>query len=293
MKAQPHPQARSLVPLAVMLAVCIVFFGAAGALQAHTIDKHFPVQPHPVISVHNLRGTIVVKAWDKPEVYVTANHPSPKVEVEAEQNANRIELTTHILSEDTAPEELQADYEVMVPEETELQIHDDSGLVTIVRVIGDLTVETIGAGISIVDTGGSLTVRTVDGAFDCLRCGGRIEIFSIGGDMKLLENRSSAVYLQTTSGSILFDGDFLTNGTYTLKNATGNTDVRFLPSDSIDLTAISLQGKVNSEFNLTPPAHPTHNAPRRASSLFGKVNSGMARVELTSLSGTINIRKRE
>ena len=87
--------------------------------------------------------------------------------------------------------------------------------------------------------------------------------------------------------------DFLPNGLYVMKNYSGVIEVRFSPADSFDLSATSLQGRVFNEANLIPPAHNTHTSPRFARSLFGSVNQGRAKVEVTSFSGTINIRKRE
>ncbi len=48
------------------------------------------------------------------------------------------------------------------------------------------------------------------------------------------------------------------------------------------------------QANLKPDPHgKTHASPRFAKGLFGTVNEGHAKVELSSFSGTIKIRKRE
>lgn len=274
-------------------AIAAVMFGAAPA-SAHRIEKHFSVEDHPVIVLHNSSGTVVIHSWQKPEVQVVADHASPKVEVDAEQKGNLVELKTHVLSEDLSPDDLKADYEVTVPEEAELQIHNDSGSVRVERVFGDLMFETVAADVNLERTAGNLVIKTVGGPFTCEQCAGRIEANSISGPVNLIRTESSNIRAQTSSGDILLDSDLRPNGIYYLKTYSGGILVRFSPDDSFDLSATSIYGKVENEANLKPPAHDTrHPSQRFARSLFGTYNDGKARVELSSFSGTIQIRKRE
>jgi DUF4097 and DUF4098 domain-containing protein YvlB len=259
--------------------------------SAHQLEKHFSVQPRAVITIHNPNGKILVKAWTKHEVMVIATHVSDKVEVDAEQTGNRVDLRTQQLGDSVAPDDLRADYDVSVPEDAELQIHDDSGEVSVANVLGDMNVETVAAGVALADAAGYLTVKTVDGSFQCTRCAGRLEVSSISGSFRLLDVRSYHVRAQTSTGNILFDGEFLPNGMYRLKNYSGVIEVRFSPGDSFDLNATSLKGTVNNEAKLTPPAHPQHLSSKFGYAL-GTFNAGRAKVELTSFDGTINVRKR-
>src|SRR2546422_1092788 len=117
--------------------------------SAHRIEKRFPVTGRPVITVHNANGRIEVKSWKKPEVVVVGNHASDRVEVDTEQAGTRIEVTTHVLTTNVQPSELQADYQITVPEESELQVHTDSGLVIVERVYGEMTFDTVAADIQL------------------------------------------------------------------------------------------------------------------------------------------------
>src|SRR6202041_1820622 len=82
-------------------------------------EQHFKVQAHPVITLHNPNGTITVKAWTKAEVMVISNRASDDVEVDAEQMGNRVDVSTHAASDNVAPEDLRADYQINVPEDAE------------------------------------------------------------------------------------------------------------------------------------------------------------------------------
>jgi DUF4097 and DUF4098 domain-containing protein YvlB len=265
---------------------------SAGPIRAQRTEKHFKVDERPVITVHNPNGTITIKAWTKSEVMVTASQATGQVEVDAEQTGNRVDIMTRQLA-DAGPEDFRADYEIRVPQDAELQIHDDSGAVSVANVLGDMNVETVAAGVDLEDAAGYLTVKTVGGSFQCLRCAGRLEVSSISGNFRFVDIRSYNLRAQTSTGNILFSGEFLPNGMYRMKNYSGVIEVRFSPGDSFDLSATSLKGKVNNEAKLTPPAHQERLLSRFGNSLFGTFNSGRAKVELSSFDGTINILKRD
>jgi DUF4097 and DUF4098 domain-containing protein YvlB len=261
------------------------------AASADRLERHFKVEAHPVITIHNPNGTVTVRAWTKSDVMVVAKRATTEVEVDAEQTGNRVDVQTRQVADTASPDDLRTDFEISVPEDAELQIHNDSGGVNVSNVLGDMNVETIAAGVDLEDTAGYLTVKTVGGAFQCLRCAGRLEVTSISGNFKLIDLKSVYVRAQTSEGNILFNGSFLPNATYVLKNYSGAIEVRFSPGDSFDLSATSLKGKVHNEANLTPSSH-HHFVPRFGNALFGSYNSGRARVELNSFDGTINILKR-
>jgi len=281
---RPWAAAGLLVPGLMLL--------AARPASADRLTQHFKVDAHPVITIHNPNGTVTVRAWTKSEVMVVANRATNQVEVDAEQTENRIDILTRQVSGTANPDELRTDYEISVPEDAELEIHDDAGGVNVSNVLGDMNVETIAAGVDLEDSAGYLTVKTVGGAFQCVRCAGRLEVSSISGSFKLIDMRSYNVRAQTSTGNILFTGSFLPNANYRLKNYSGVIEVRFMPGDSFDLSATSLKGKVNNEAKLTPSSK-HHFMPRFGNALFGTFNSGRAKVELSSFDGTINILKRD
>jgi DUF4097 and DUF4098 domain-containing protein YvlB len=270
----------------------LLLLSAASASAGDRITQHFRVDPHPVVAIHNPNGTVTVRAWTKSEVMIVAVRATTQVEVDATQSGNRIDVLTHPLSDMAPPADLRSDLEISVPQDAELQIHDDAGGVNVSNVLGDMNVETIAAGVDLEDAAGYLTVKTVDGSFQCVRCTGRIEVSSISGNFRFIDIRSPYVRAQTSTGNILFNGEFLPNATYRLKNYSGVIEVRFSPGDSFDLSASSIKGKVHNEARLDPPSH-HHFLPRLGTALFGTLNSGRASVQLSSFDGTINILKRD
>jgi DUF4097 and DUF4098 domain-containing protein YvlB len=278
---------------ALLLMPALVAFAAVPA-SARRIEKHFKVDARPVVTIHNPSGTVTVKAWTKSEVLVTADLASSQVDLGAEQNGNRVDVTTRPTSDSVAPDDLQADFQINVPQDAELQIHNDAGGVSVANVLGDMNVETVAAGVDLQDVAGYLTIKTVGGSFACLRCVGRIEANSISGNFRFVDTRSKHIHAQTSTGNILFSGEYFPDGEYRLRNYSGVIELRFSPGDSFDLSATSLKGKVNNQAKLIPPSHSFHSSSRDGNALFGTFNTaGHARVELTSFDGTINIVKRD
>ena len=261
----------------------------------HRLDKRFAVNGRAMVTLRNALGTIVVKSWQRMEVEILANHASEGVAVDATQTGNRIELVTHVLRDDVSPQDLQANYEIFVPEETELEIKNDSGSVSVAQVYADVSVDTVLAKVDLTDVSGDLTVHTVDGSFTCTRCVGRIEFISTSGGARFLQPTSRSLHAQTFSGSLFYDGQFAPNGYYKLTTTSGPIEVSLSDKDSVKLSAHSRQGSVENQANLKPDSHPFRllGGGKGSSSLVGTTGTGLARVELTSFSGNIVIRKRE
>ncbi len=277
----------------VMTAAAALVFVAAPAASAHRIEKHFAVGERPVIMVRNSHGRVEIQSWKKPEVVVVGNHNSNKVEVDTEQAGNRIEVTTHVLGENVNPSDVQADYRITVPEESELHVRTDLGEIMVARVFGDMTFDTVAADVQLQEVAGYMVVKTVGGSVLCARCAGRIEVRSISGNVRFVQPQMDNVRVETTSGNIYYDGDFHRWGIYSLKTGNGLLEVRFSDTDSFDLTAATVNGTIENQAKIKPHAHERRSPSRFGTSLVGTFNDGHARVELSSFSGTIRILKRD
>src|SRR5271169_6842256 len=107
----------------------------SAASAGDRIERHFKVDAHPVITIHDPNGTVTVRAWTKSDVMVVSKRATTQVEVDAEQNGNRVDILTRQISNTAAPDDLRVDFEISVPEDAELQIHDDSGGVNVSNVL--------------------------------------------------------------------------------------------------------------------------------------------------------------
>jgi DUF4097 and DUF4098 domain-containing protein YvlB len=285
----------SAVRIRIAATVGLAMFLAISAdAQTRRFERHFTVQGKPVVTVQNATGRIQVRAWEKQEVMIVGQRGSSSVEVDTEQVGNRIEIATRLASGSGNSDALRADYDISVPVESELQVRSDSGNVTVDSVHGDMSFDTVAADLALQDVEGYLVVKSIGGSTICTRCAGRLDGTSISGNFQLLQPTMDNVRVQTSSGDILFDGSFMNRGIYVLKNYSGTIEVRFSSSDSFDVRATSLYGNVINQAPVVPDRH-NMPAPRSglAKSLFGTMNDGRAKVELSSFNGTIKISKRE
>jgi len=183
-----------------------------------------------------------------------------------------------------------------VPEETELQIKSQSGLIYVEQVLGDMTLESIAGDIHLKEVSGYIIVRTTGGTLVCTLCGGKLKFDSVSGSAQILQPSLTNVTLYTSFGNILFDGDFIRTGIYSMKSGRGLVEVRFASTDSFDLNAQTTSGTVDNrvEAFLKPDSHGIRrSAAKYAKGFVGTIGNGLAKVELSSFSGTIRILRRD
>ena len=258
-------------------------------------EQHFAVKGRPTVVLQNIvDGRIEVKSSKNPEVVVISTSSPEKVAIDVEQAGDRIDISATGLVNSTQPHEVEANFLLTVPEQTELQLKTQAGLIYVEQVNGDMQLESVAGDVNLKDVSGYIIVNTTGGSLKCTQCAGKLAFASIGGGAQILQSSLTKVTLMTTTGNLLYDGEFINTGIYTMKSTRGSVEVRFSPTDSLDVDARSLTGTVDNqaiEF-LRPDAHGAHHSRNRGNSFFGTVGQGLAKVELSSYSGTIRILKR-
>ncbi len=286
---------RSIAP--VLGSGMLLLAGLPTQAAGQHLEKHFAVKGRPVVVIHNVaNGRIEVKSWKNAEVDVVANQASNKIGFDVEQAGDRVDVIATILDTSAQPMELEANLQLTVPEETELQLKTETGLIYVEQVMGDMTLESVAGDVHLREVSGYIIVRTTGGSLVCTQCAGKLDFKSISGGAQVLQPALNNVSLFTTSGNILFDGDFVRTGLYTMKSGKGLVEVRFSGNDSFDLNAQTTLGTVDNQAAayLKPDSHGVrHLASKFTKGLFGTVGQGLAKVELSSYSGTIRILKRD
>jgi DUF4097 and DUF4098 domain-containing protein YvlB len=283
-----------------MLAVAAGSFlwaGTSAQAAGEHIEKHFAVKGRPVVVIQNVaNGRIEVKSWKNPEVDVIANQNSGKIGFDMEQAGDRIDVTANVLDSNAQPIELETSLQLAVPEETELQLKTQTGLIYVEQVMGDMTLESVAGDVHLKEVSGYIIVRTTQGSLVCTQCAGKLEFESVGGSAQVLQPALNKVNLHTSFGNILFDGDFVRTGLYAMKSGRGLVEVRFSGNDSFDLNAQTTMGTVDNQAAafLKPDSHGVRRlASRFTKGIIGSFGAGLAKVELSSYSGTIRILKRD
>jgi DUF4097 and DUF4098 domain-containing protein YvlB len=278
------------------LFVCAATVALAGSTEQQ--ERHFTVKERPVVTIDNIvNGRIEVKSWKNSEVVVTSTSVPGKVAIEVEQVGDRIDINASSLVSSNEPHEVEANFQLLVPEQTELQLRTQTGLILVEQVNGDMKLQSVAGDVHLKEVSGYIIVKTTGGSLVCSLCSGKLEFTSISGGAQILQPALKNVNLMTTTGNILYDGDFLRTGLYTMNSGRGLVEVRFSGTDSFDLHAQTYRGTVdNQAADFLKPD--THTGRHRFESRFhrgvsGTVGQGLAKVELSSYSGTIRILKRD
>lgn len=268
----------------------------ANAAPRH-FEKHFTVTGKPVVVIQNIgNGRIEVKSSRNAEVVLTGTQASNKISVDSEQVGDRIDVSSNLIDPTAQPTEMEANFQLTVPEETELQLKTQTGLIYVEQVIGDMTLESVAGDVHLKAVNGYIIVTTKSGSLVCTSCAGKLNFNSISGSAQLLQPALSNVNLFTTSGNILFDGDFVRTGLYTMNSGKGVVEVRFSSNDSFDLNAQTATGSVDNQAAdfIKPDTHGIkHLANKYTKGFFGTIGQGLAKVELSSYSGTIRLLRRD
>jgi len=288
---------KSVSLLTPLLGAGLLFLPLASPAAEQKIEKHFTVSGRPFVMIQNVAdGRIEVKSSKGSEIIVIASQASNKIGLDMEQADNRIDVTANVLDASAPAADLIANIQLTVPEETELQIKTQSGLIYVEQVLGDMKLESVAGDIHLKEVSGYIIVHTTGGSLVCTQCAGKLDFNSISGNAQILQPSLRSVNLVTTTGNILFDGDFIRTGFYSMRTGRGLVEVRFAGTDSFDLNAQTSTGTVDNraESFLKPDSHGIRRtASKYAKGLFGSVGSGLAKVELSSFSGTVRVLKRD
>jgi DUF4097 and DUF4098 domain-containing protein YvlB len=278
----------------VVVGVMVVVVTAAGALAAEIHKElRFTVAAKAGISVNNPYGSISVKPSTGNVVIVNAVLYSDKVEVDNNQNGNRVDIQSHLL-QGADPQSGRVDYEVFVPADASVTMHSTTGPLRAEKLHGDITLEGAGAAVDVRDISSAhVHVRTLNGPVTITNVqDGHVEVDSLTGDVTLDRVIGPLVQVISTSGHIVYSGDFGNGGEYRLTSHSGDIEAIVPESTSADVSARSVKGEVHDDIPLQPKTHVATAG--RGSAFFGTMGkaSVSSTVVLRSFSGKIHLSKR-
>jgi hypothetical protein len=275
--------------VALFLSAAVIWAAGEGR-----IEKTFDTTREPRISLNNLRGRVLIRGWDKAQVHVVYTLASPRLEVDSEilpgsGPADKIRFDTHLLDAALPANDQVADYILDVPAGASLEIRNPQGKILVQGMQADASVQSVSGDISVRDYAGHISLRSVGGDIEVIRPSGNVEAISVTGSLHFVSPTTTRLHGTTTSGRILFEGDFMDRGDYVLSAYSGDLEIVCPASASYELSARTKKGKV---INTMPMTHRRESASSlgTSNSLLGTHNTGRANVELTSFSGNIRIR---
>lgn len=272
----------------LVLAMCL----ASVAIAESRKEYRYNVGPQANVSVDAQYGAVSVKPGSANQVLITAIAKGDKVDVESQQNGNRVEVGSR-LRPGADPQSGRVDYELSVPPDATVHLRSSTGPITADGLQGDVTLEGAGAQVEARNLNrGHLVVQTMSGPITLNNVhNGHVEITSISGDIHLNSVTAQLVKVESTNGRIFYSGDFGSGGDYRFSTHTGDIEALVPASASAEFSAQSLQGQVQNDFPLQPKQH-SHISLDATRAFIGTAGKAASAVVMRSFSGKIRLKQR-
>ncbi len=292
-----------------------VFFYEDGV----TSERSMLVDPNVVVKVCVSEGTLKINGWNRDEVRVFVKNGRKfgmkALEKSAETGKVNWLRVAHLASGPprTASDCLAGErIEIDAPLGSSFDVSgrdvrttvDSIRKVNINLLAGAITLRNVKGGINAQTDRGDLMVENSAGTIELGGTTGNIVIVEVSpgqiGDMLKARTQSGQIILQrvdhrqiqanSISGSLLFDGKFLSGGIYNFRTSNGSIRLAIPASSSCTFKATYGFGTFKSEI---PLKILTENDTPRARTVVASLGEGAAAVSLTTSSGSIDIRKTE
>jgi len=260
-------------------------------------DQTVQVKRGARLEVHNFSGTVTVRAWDRDQVRVQAEH-SDRETVDVQTTDTLVSVRSR--NRNGVPRSL--DYTITIPAWMPVSV---SGTATDVDVDGtaaDVTIETVRGDVKVRGGAGFVRVQSVQGAVSVERTKGRVDAHTfndsihladitgdvtaetINGGIMLERIDASSVDASTVNGEISYDGTIKDGGLYRLTSHNGQIDVALADRTNATVTVRTFNGDVTSTLPVKIEQADKH---RRTLT----TGTGSARVEIESFNGQITLHR--
>lgn len=288
--------------------VCLLaagLLGAAGTLWADgRVDERRPASLDGVVAIEVGSGKLRVVTWDKPEVAVTGS-VGPDVEgVDIDTHARRVSVS---LAGGHGPGGGDSELEVSVPARSALEIEAFSADVLVSGTKGAVQVESVNGNIVVRTAAGDLDLNTVNGSIEVEGTSARVRAEGVNGGVTL-RGVSGDVQASTVNGALSVEGGNLLAGRFETVSGALKVSATLDPNARLDLESVSggvqlsLPATSAARFALSSFSGSIHSElggeVKRTSKYTSEseldfvTGDGKATVDVRTLSGTIQLRKR-
>ncbi|REJ77692.1 MAG: hypothetical protein DWQ47_15085 [Acidobacteria bacterium] len=232
--------------------------------ETERFEQTYPFDPNGRIEVENINGSIVIEAWDSPQIKLVATKIADSrerlndVEIEIDAGQSEFSVRTKYKSwkdrvkdgdDERKYSKLSVDFRLMVPRTAQLK-----------------------------------EIETINGSVDVSDMTSYTEVSAVNGAVKGINLRGTAK-LSTVNGTVLADFRDL-NGDSTIALSTVNGTVKLdLPSNTnATVKADSVNGEISNDFGL-----PVRKGKYVGRDLYGRIGTGEVKIKLNSVNGGIDI----
>ncbi len=273
----------------VLFSMVVLIFFSAFVNAKNREEQQFKVEKVPTITLINYSGSISAQGWANSSVKLISIRYSENVGVDVEASSNRVDIATYVLDKMVSSEKTLVDYELYIPENSNLHIRSNIGNVFISNVRGQVTVNVVDGAVKATKIDGYLNAHSLgEKAIEVSRSKGTIQATTVRANIIFEQLRSDNVKASSTLGNIIYRGNFIDGGSYNLSSTDGSISVICTKTASVEWNARTVKGSINSNLPIRSKRHrPLFN---NFQSLLGTSNKGQATVHLSTFSGKIQIK---
>ena len=298
-------------------AVGILLIGVA-ALPAATlagtpINESKPAKADGVVTIENLNGPITVVGWSKNEVEVTGTLGDGPERLDFDVDGK------HTTIEVVWPERDENDnwnwgkrnpeptvLEISVPAGSEVRVEGVNTQIDISKVNGAMELETVNGDVHITGspeeveagtvngdieidvTSEAISVETVNGNLHITAERGEISGASVNGDITITGDLEGRGEFANVSGDIAFEGDLTGRGPFEFASHSGTIVLTLSRGVSARFDVDTFSGDIENDFGAEAERTSKYGPGMELSFTAG---DGESRVEVSSFSGSVEIRK--
>jgi DUF4097 and DUF4098 domain-containing protein YvlB len=283
------------------------------------VERTFNVGPKGALDISNLSGSIVITGVPGEEIRVKAERQvwgddAKGIVIDASKTPGRVEVRTLFGRHKNKAE---VDYTVEVPYDTGVTARSLSGDIKVVKVRGELQLETTNGNIEaigtprlvrlksfsgdvvVTDAGAAdgLSASTVSGDLMIKSLKARVvDLVTVSGDLTLLSTSCERAQLRTVNGNVEFSGALARGGRYEFNSHSGDISLNLAGNQGFELSATTFSGEVHTGLPLTMVTRPDPNLPEgvpHSQDVRGTFGDGGALLLVKTFSGDVYVGRAE
>jgi DUF4097 and DUF4098 domain-containing protein YvlB len=303
--------------VSLLPAMMAAAFGSAAA-RAGDFERQVPADPHGVVEISNVAGTIEVSGWDRPEVSVRAELAGGVDHIDITGDHGRTTIKVQFGHHFSWRDSGGADLRVQIPRGSELNITAVSADITTSDIDGaqrlqsvsgqikadlaqsDVEVKTVSGDISLHGRRHSgrapvatqpfvssrLRVSTISGALRLEHGSRDFEATTVSGDLNVRLDLAREVRVRTTSGDLHFEGKLTRDANFEAQSVSGGLHIRAPAEAGYEYEVNSFSGDISDCFGAEPERTSKYAPGHR---LDGTRAEGSAHVWLKTMSGEVDL----
>jgi DUF4097 and DUF4098 domain-containing protein YvlB len=319
---------RSPIAAAFLVSVMFALAPALAAAADNTFERTLTVSGHVRLELSNGSGNVEIRGGTDGKVHITGKvTPGWSLFGSSEKNIQEVVANPPIEQHDSVIrvgkstswlKNVSIDYNIQVPNDTEVDAGVASGGMTIDNVRGPvkassasgyvhvyrvaldtqlsaasgsidsstiggvLHVNSASGDITLADVKGDVKVNAASGSIRVHRPGDRVDASTASGSIEI-DGVTNDLKVHAISGSINVTGDPSANRLWEVKTVSGSVDIRVPPNSSFLFTAEATSGDIRTNIPVILEEQGKH-------SLRAHIGTNGGRIEVHSVSGGIYVR---